>query len=469
MSPARELFSAMLLPAIGCLFWATIGSASESRSPAQDDAGPALKIEMNLDSLKKLLLEGGKILENPEGFVRTDEAYKIAAAYYAKGKIRIVSEEWKNALKSLGGKISDAAGAGPFLKLLARLETELPDFAARAGPVLAGYLPRRDYCRIDSKVYFTALTAFDSMNIWDSVVINALNPKYGLDADFLLNTLVHELYHSGYGSCSPFREEPMIEQKLYYVLESLHNEGLATYVAHQASRLYPAAKNADYSLAANEDHVVRLRGELNDFLSKISTVPGDQALRDAFDLGVRRRAFYVVGFDMARVIERKMGRERLVETMARGPISFYELYNSAAGEDGRLLPIDFNAHLSRVDALKRALESGDAGRVREAGEIFLKERDEIPQSELESFYRLGYRLLRGRKQYDRAETVFELIIRLAENPSFAYAYLGEIEINRGRTERARELLSKSLDLDPSNPLAGQLRSRLDKEGPARRP
>lgn len=81
---------------------------------------------------------------------------------------------------------------------------------------------------------------------------------------------------------------------------------------------------------------------------------------------------------------------------------------------------------------------------------------------------MGYRLLRGKKQYNQAEKVFELIKQLAENPSFAYAYLGEIEINRGNAKQAAELLSKSLELDPSNPLAGVLQSRLEKDGTSNR-
>ncbi len=464
MSLVRRTFSAGVLIALACVFFTSPEGASPSVFSGQEGAQLILKIEINIESLQRLLREGEKILENPEEFATTDEAYKKAAAYYAREKSRIVSEEWKNAVRSISKKISEAKDDSPYLKLLKKLEAELPGFAAKAEPTLAGYLPKRDYCRIDSKVYFTALTAFDSMNIWDSVLINALAPRYSLDADFILNTLVHELYHSGYSSCSAFREEPMIEQKLYYILECLQNEGLATYVAYQASQHYPAAKNNDYSLAANDGQVSRLRKEINAFLSKIREMPSDQALRDIFNLGVRQRAFYAVGFDMARTIEQKGGREKLAETVALGPISFYGLYNSLADDGEKILPIDLSQHLSRIDALKRAFESADRRQEQAAMETILVKRKEIPQSELETFYRLGFRLLRGKKQYDQAEKVFELIKQLAENPSFAYAYLAEIEIDRGHTKRAAELLTQALALDPSNPLAGLLQSKLKNDG-----
>ncbi|MGB8952567.1 MAG: DUF5700 domain-containing putative Zn-dependent protease [Candidatus Aminicenantales bacterium] len=424
----------------------------------------SLKIEISIESLKRLLMEGEKILENPEEFVATDGAYKKAAAFYTRNKSQIVSEGWKNTIRLFSKKVKEEKDDGPYIKLLKKLEAELPDFAAKTKPVLAKYLPQREYCGIDSKVYFTAFTAFDSMNIWDCILINALNPRYSLDADFILNTLVHELYHSGYGSCSAFREEPMLEQKLYYILECLQNEGMATYVAYQASPHYPADKNRDYSLAASDEQVSRLRNEINAFLSKISEMPSDQALRDVFDLGVRQRAFYAVGFDMARTIEQKMGCEQLAETVAKGPIYFYELYNSIADDGNQILTMDLSDHLSHADVLQRAFESADERQVRAACELILEKQSEIPQSELESFYRLGYRLLRGKKQYDQAEKVFELLKQLSENPSFAYAYLCEIEIHRGNTKRAAELLSKSLELDPSNPLAGNLQSRLEKGG-----
>jgi len=140
-----------------------------------------------------------------------------------------------------------------------------------------------------------------------------------------------------------------------------------------------------------------------------------------------------------------------------------------ADDDDKILPIDLSRRLSRADLLKRAIESADESRVRAATEMILEKRAETPQSELEAFYRLGYRLLRGKKQSDQAERVFELIKHLAENPSFAYAYLGEIEINRGNARRAAKLLSKSLEWDPSNPLAGDLQSKLEKDGPANQP
>jgi len=468
MSPAQRIYSAMLFLALACVFCPLIGRAYECTLLYQEGAQLALKIEVNMESLKRLLLEGEKIIENPEEFVATDGAYKKAAAFYAKNKGKIVSEEWKNVVRHVSIKIKEGKDDSPYIKLLNKLEAELADFVAKAKPILAKYLPQREFCRIDSKVYFTAFTAFDSMNIWDSVVINVLNPRYLLDADFILNTLVHELYHSGYGSCSAFREEPMLEQKLYYILECLQNEGLATYVAYQASQRYPAANNRDYSLAASDEQVSGLRNEINVFLSNISEMPSDRALRDIFELGVRRRAFYVVGFDMARTIEQRMGCEKLAESVAQGPISFYELYNSLADGHDKVWPIDLSSHLSKVDLLKRAFECADGRRVQAATEMILEKRSEIPQSELESFYRLGYRLLRGKKQYDQAETVFELIKQLGENPSFAYAYLCEIEINRGNTKRAAELLSKALELDPSNPLAGELQSRLKKDDTAHR-
>jgi len=259
----------------------------------------------------------------------------------------------------------------------------------------------------------------------------------------------------------------MLEQKLYDILECLQNEGLATYVAYQASPLYPAAKSKDYSLAASDEQVSKLRNELNTFLSKTSEMPSDRALRDVFNLGVRQRAFYVVGFDMARTIEQRMGREKLAETVAKGPIDFYELYNSISDDADKIFPIDLSGRLSWADALKRAFESADERQVRAATEMIVEKRSEIPQSELEAFYRLGYRLLRGKKKFDQAEKTFELIRQLAENPSFAYAYLGEIEINWGNAKRAAELLSKSLELDPSNSFGRHSPIQAEKSGPSR--
>ena len=57
--------------------------------------------------------------------------------------------------------------------------------------------------------------------------------------------------------------------------------------------------------------------------------------------------------------------------------------------------------------------------------------------------------------------VFNHLLDLDQKPSFAWAYLAEIEMERHHETRAKEYLSQSLKLDKHNPLALNLKSSIN--------
>lgn len=64
-----------------------------------------------------------------------------------------------------------------------------------------------------------------------------------------MNILLHEVYHIGYGIKRLLRsEEPLEDARAYFLLDVLHNEGLATYVAWKEGSLYPFPGFADYRM-----------------------------------------------------------------------------------------------------------------------------------------------------------------------------------------------------------------------------
>lgn len=415
-------------------------------------------VKYNLESLEKLLMQTETVLANVPAFLQEDEAYQFALPFYPLSGRSFPEEQWKTALKRY---VENEIEKKKCEFLFANLKHELTTFEEKVIPIWTSFLPEREYTSIKSKVYFTAFQAFDAINIHDNIVINALHPKFHGSTDYLLNVLTHELFHSGYGSCSPYRQERLPEEKLYYLLETLHNEGLTTYVAMQAGEQYPASKIREYAVLKDEDQIKKMRLNLNAFFSEIDSMTTDQVKKKAWFLGVQLRGFYVVGADMSRKIEIEKGREILAETVAKGPIHFYELYNSLAKEEEKLHPFDLLKHLSPADELQGAILSQDSTTIDQVKRRIIGNKANIPQSELEVFYRLGYRLLRGKKQLDLAEVVFKLLLELADNPTFAYAYLGEIEIGRGHKTQAREYLSHSLALDEHNPLALTLMNSID--------
>jgi hypothetical protein len=76
---------------------------------------------------------------------------------------------------------------------------------------------------------------------------------------------------------------------------------------------------------------------LNDILKKVpllvETEVGRKELQDSlWIVGTTDRAFYVVGCYMAEIIDEKLGRDVLVETISKGPKSFLNTYNSLVEE-----------------------------------------------------------------------------------------------------------------------------------------
>ncbi len=424
------------------------------------DTGNYLYVDVkyNIESLNKLLMQTDTVLANVPTFLQEDEAYQYAMPFYTLSGQSFPEEQWKRALKNYSENQNKKK---KYELLFANLQHELITFEQNVIPIWTSFLPESEYTTIKSKVYFTAFQAFDAINIHDNIIINALHPKFRSSADYLLNILTHELFHSGYGSCSPYRQERLLKEKLYYLLETLHNEGLTTYVAMQACEHYPASKIKEYTILKNEDQIKKMRHSLNTFFSEIDTMTTDEVKKKAWFLGVQLRGFYVVGADMSRMIEMRKGRKILAETVAKGPIYFYKLYNSLVKEEDKLYTFDLLKYVSPADALQDAIVSNNSTTIDQVKSKILENKTDIPQSELEVFYRLGYRLLRGRKQLDNAEVVFKLLLELADNPSFAYAYLGEIEIKRGNKTKAKEFISHSLTLDKHNPLALNLMNSIN--------
>jgi hypothetical protein len=410
-------------------------------------------VNYNMESLRKLLMHTNDVLADVSTFFKEDEAFKYSMPVYTGSGGSFPEKQWKEALSKYA---EDPNKKKKCQKLLEDLERELSTFERNVIPIWKEYLPPRDYISIKSNVYFTAFAAFDAINVWDNIIINTLHPKFHMGTDYLLNGLTHELFHSGYSSCSQYRNELLLEQKIYYLLETLHNEGLTTHVSIQACEHYPASDIEEYIILKDENTLKEMRKNLNAFFSQIDTMTTDEVMKKAWLLGVQQRGFYVIGADMARKIETLKGRKVLAETVAEGPIRFYELYNSIAKEEDKLSFFNLSKYLSPANELQDAIFPNNTATIDRVKNKILENKTAIPQSELEVFYRLGFRLLRGKKQIDNAEIVFKLLLGLANNPSFAYAYLGEIEIERGNKPQAKEYLSKSLMLDEYNPLALKL-------------
>ncbi|PLX30751.1 MAG: hypothetical protein C0600_07565, partial [Ignavibacteria bacterium] len=164
----------------------------------------------------------------------------------------------------------------------------------------------------------------------------------------ILNSLVHELFHVGYSRNRQYRrEQPGKDDQLFDMMESLQNEGTATWVGYQAQSLFPAPDEKDYSMLDDVDEVTRQLGEVNTLFAEVGSLPDREMKQMSWDIGVEQRAYYIVGAHMASVIERGEGRRALVHTIAMGPRAFIDTYNELVSGDRRIVYPDTATVLER--------------------------------------------------------------------------------------------------------------------------
>jgi hypothetical protein len=199
-------------------------------------------------------------------------------------------------------------------------------FLAGAIPHLCSFFPAD--VPLDVPVCFTAFIpprAFAT----GGIVINVTARYWKGNPDNILNALVHELFHVGYSQMRGRRSEPQhASPQVYQMLDDLQNEGMATYVGYRAIAAFPAPDEIDYRLLDDEHDVLRLFGEVNTLFGTVGKVSPGKLRKLAWKTGVTRRGYYVVGAAMARTIDSRLGTDRLVETLAHGPLAFVASYNS---------------------------------------------------------------------------------------------------------------------------------------------
>lgn len=413
-------------------------------------------VKYNFESMEKLLIHTKDVLADPSAFLEKDAAYQYAMPFYTYFGGSFPEEEWKAELKSYINKQDKKA---EYQQAVENLKIKLGNYEQNIRPILASYLPKKNYVTVKSNIYFTAFAKYDAINIHNTIVANITHPLFKSNtSDAFLNLLTHELFHSGYSSCSPYYEDPILQKNILHLLKTLQNEGMATYVAMQTCIYYPAPDDSDYIILKDKDEVKKMRLKLNIFFSQIDTMATDKISREAGDVG---RAYYIVGADMARTIEMQKGREILAETVARGPIYFYELYNSIVKKEDRIFLFDFSKYMSPLNDLQKALESDNDSIINKVRTYIVENKDSIPENEIGELLGVGTRFLRGKKQLDKAKFVFKLLSELNKESSWPYAYLGELEIARKNKELAKEYLLKSLELDNVNPLALRLMNSLN--------
>lgn len=420
-------------------------------------------VTIDVSSLESILLKADKILDNPDLFWENDRAYNLAKKWHEINKISMNTnnyyQTWKNKLKEINKLTEEQKLNHPSFKLMEDIIRKKEVFDRQAIKHICSFLPKNNV-NLNTTVYITGHTLAWALMTHGDILINVLHSHYsGKVADDFMNTIVHEVFHIGYGKNRTFRTELELDDlKIYDVLDSFHNEGLAVYTGYKAQDFFPAPEETDYIMLKDLKEVKRLLKTLNDFLSTAKSLSEDELRVKAWDIGVTKRAYYVVGAFMAKTIDEKAGRESLVNTVKVGPMSFVSTYNKLVKPELQVYEFKLPDKLSVYQLLKLAVLNKN---LREFNDLKTKIKSPDAEKNLEErLNSLGYNMLhRGDGEW--AVRVFRLNTELYPESANAYDSLGEAYMKTGDKDKAVKNYKKSLELDPENDNARQMLKNLE--------
>jgi tetratricopeptide (TPR) repeat protein len=454
MRAYRLCLALPLLVLIGCS-----GSPPEA-SPAV--VGPTLKVGFEIDSIEQIILRPEEILEDIGSFVATDDAFQLSARWHKNNNIPLERDQLREKLEGAAAASPEERESNPSLALARAIKAEETRFIDTSIPHILSFLPTNSL-QMETKIHLTAFTRAYAFMTNTQIVADVTSPKLGGSADSILNILLHEVYHIGYGINRLLRsEEPLVDRRKYFALDVLHNEGLATYVAWKARDMYPWEGFDDYKMMEDPDTVREKTIQVNEILSKIDSLPADEWSSLSWEQGVRNRAYYIAGAHMSRLIDEELGRSSLIETIELGPRSFVSLYNTLV-DDG-LKIIEF-APPTEASISTRMFEylGQHPGADLSAFDDELEELAKDADSSLEGLMnRLGYRLLYTGRPDDAVCVLKKGVSFYPENANL-HDTLAEVYMKSGETEMAITHYSRSLELEPDNVNAKMYLERLQAE------
>ena len=286
------------------------------------------KVVINTGTLEKICNDPNWILENEEEFWEKERSQKLTTLWAEEIHYSIPYDKWREEIKEWARIPLDERKSHTFMKNCTKILEGKEAFLEKALPHICAYLP--EHADLNVTIHFTAFIPSRAF-AHEDVVMNVAAPYWNNNVDNILNALVHEISHAGYGYCRDIRTEKKLENEtLYRMLDNMHNEGFCSYVAYKALPVFPAPDELDYKLTENTTDVERLLEELNIVFSKIDELPEKELRKLVMEKCIMGRGYYVVGISMCKVIEETLGKMALVSTLTEGPVSFLRLYNSLA-------------------------------------------------------------------------------------------------------------------------------------------
>ena len=294
----------------------------EAEDPCQRSA-----IRFETSTLEKIVGEPEAVLEEGEGFWTSERPLILVQGWADEVGSRDPYGRFRARVSDLASLSAERRADHPLLRMTEEIVASQDEWREKAVMHLCSYLPAD--VDLSRPAYFVAFVPPRAFATSDGNVIDVASGYWHGNVDNILNSLVHEYFHIGYGQLRRHRsEKPLENAALYRMLDMVHNEGLAVWVAYRARSLFPAPNEVDNDLLDDPDDVTRLLEALNGLLAQSTVMEAGALRRLAWRVGVTDRAYYIVGAHMARTIEAERGRDALIGTLHEGPLAYLTLYNS---------------------------------------------------------------------------------------------------------------------------------------------
>ena len=301
-------------------------------------------------TLEKILSSPQKVLEEEDKFWKEETVQILAQSWIDEVGVRKAREIWRRKISNLIKLTETEREENHLLQMTDSIKVKTNDFQEKAIPHLFSYLPATDK-PMNMPVYFTAFIPPRAFANTAGIVIDVAASYWKGNPKNILNCLIHELFHIGYSWFRPTRTEKPLDHKfINTMLDYLQNEGMATYVAYKAQPMFPAPDEKDYRLFESPEEVTRLLKVMNDLFENVGVLSDKKLKQLSWRKGVNGRAYYIAGAHMAQVIESKLGRKALIETIQQGPVSFVKRYNSLVPENRKIFFPDDSTIAARQDS-----------------------------------------------------------------------------------------------------------------------
>jgi hypothetical protein len=309
-------------------------------------------IRFNGTSIERIYLDPEGILKDFDRFRTQDRAYQLLVQDRQMTNNPVPNKAFERRLEKLSDKTpSEREQQLPF-QLYKQLITKKESFCQQVAPYVLGYLPERT--EIGATIYLTALdNAAAGFTDYPEISYNISHPLFagaarlyqGTGISSVYNLLAHELHHIGYANnfdLSEFSQEELRENGIVIdTLLPLHREGIATYISHQLTPVYPIQLEWPHYLFEKEFAVRMYINQLNDILAEAQSKPTGEAYNELYqrisDIGFNKKGFYIVGAYMAMTVDEQLGKDTLAQSVSDGFNSYVRIYNSLAEEDMKII------------------------------------------------------------------------------------------------------------------------------------